>query len=528
MSAFENLDQIQHEIINFVNRPNKNEPTIPPWVGSFWNEQFAEIPDLMPYGLCQKTNSDNFFVAWIDSVPDKQTIRTVVEFRPEAKEIMEAWKTVWDRSFPGWQNAPEWKKIKSEVSRREYYNARLAEYISAEKRYSANRADTLSRRASFWERIEDYDKDIIDDYRDYRLHIIDCANWIVALKKAKSNTAYVRIHNHRLQLVDHDADGIPILAHVEMNNDFTAKRFENDLKYWEWPVFRNHMERKTIVTKDIESMGAVFADMAWQGQTHAFVKSCKPKKGTWTVSLDGVRTISDGVKLANAQLSAWDVKPQNESFMIQEHIPFTHEQRYFVMDGKIVASVCSDRNFCVTDNDRGRRLDERVAVLKTPSIDNGPFDRGKTTYVRDRSLSAKFARKARNIVRDLKGHGIEDYVVDIGLTERGVCAIEINGLHSSGPYCLNAERMIEAFELRRANFANRFEKKVEKAIEEVIDDDKILSLMKSLNTTKTRTMFLKQFENDERATSIELVNAMTEKLFQKALAVLQIAELNAA
>jgi hypothetical protein len=99
---------------------------------------------------------------------------------------------------------------------------------------------------------------------------------------------------------------------------------------------------------------------------------------------------------------------------------------------------------------RGKRLDHRIATLLRPEIDCGEFDRGTTTYLSDRNLSARFARLARKIAADARGHGVLDFVVDIGLTERGPAAIEVNELELSGPYALNREWITKAYS-RRSN-----------------------------------------------------------------------------
>lgn len=446
---------------------------VPPWVGQFWNEENArwsieKVP--FPSSVTDHAYLKTIMVSSIRSLPTQETIAKVVAFRPDAVGLMEAWKSVWDRSFPGWESAPLWSDIPSEVSTREYAKIAIDRIIKNE----VEMATSISRlvpfgRVPFLLNIESAMSRLVDDHRDYRLHIIDDANTVVSCCENRAYGTVLNIGGHRVRLAGHFSDGLPRFEFFEDTLAFARARLDDHPEYWLWREFQRHLKRRTIISNDVFCIGAVFADMAWQGYSHAFVKSCLVKGGTWTIKLSGIKTIMDGVKKAREAFFIRKRKVnEKEAYLIQEHIPFTHEQRFFVVDGRIIASVCSDRNFCVLDKRKNRILDDRVAVLSIPSIDDGEFDRGKTSYVVDRALSAKMARFARNVVADLRETGRDDYrdfVLDVGLTSRGIAAIEVNPL-LAGPYCLDKALVNRAYKRRYIKFYKELEAQLIKLVKE--------------------------------------------------------------
>lgn len=528
MSIFDNADLFKEKIQTYATNFSSDPGVVPPWVGEFWNEKIAsEIIERRSDGLYEDRENaihKTIIIARVHSLPRQDVIRKACEFRPDAKELLETWKSVWDRSFPGWEDDDYWRTFRSEEPRRHYGLKALESFLGENRnKFSKIAGGHLSNKAEFFLGLEEKTDRIVDDYRDYRLHIIDDANSIVSLKESRSNGGYVSANGIHLQVIGHFPDGLPKLKVCEESNNFIRRRMEDHPRYWQWSEFQIHMKRLSITTNNIDTMGALFADMAWQGHRHAFVKACSSKSGTWTVNLEGIKTIRDGVKRVASILPKKEFLKSTgyrEYFMVQEHLPFSHEQRFFIVDGQIAASACSDRNFCVLDNRTGRRLDERIAVLDIPSIDQGEFDRGKTHHITDRAMAAEFAKFARQVVSDLKKAGHRDYVLDVGLTKRGVAAVEINTLHFAGPYCLDRKLLNQAYERRYSRFLGDLKNALLREIEteELSDDLKkdLFGLM--THETIEQSVQILQVQNMESEDIDGFANRIFARLLCKVLA----------
>jgi hypothetical protein len=370
---------------------------------------------------------------------------------------MRAWREVWDRSFPDWQLREDWALDKVEKSFAASYAEWAKDEFEKAKKYkwedwhSAAMADlaiTTDKR----------------DPRDYRLHIIDDADTVMSMAKLPAGMGILKVCRETVTFEGVDTDGLPRFSD-SLRRDVSRERVERRMKgkpvYWNWPFFLRYLGRKIVVAPATHA-GAIFWDMAQHGHTHAFIKLTEGK-GTWTVNLSGIDSIEAGQKRLQATVSN---SKDNYDLIIQEHVPFTHEHRFYVVDGRLFASACSDRNFCTLDAS-GRRLDDRVAVLNRPSIDNGYYDRGITSHVRDRQMSAKFAKKARQIAAELKQHGILDYSLDMGMTERGPICIEVNTLHRAGPYNLRRDLYMEAYSRKIATLAGRIHAELREKIRQM-------------------------------------------------------------
>ncbi len=447
------------KVLEYAESVSKGQCCAPPWVGEFWNDVFAAASTKIVvekdrrYTVDEIENrismSDGMLVMKINSFPTNRILQDGLALRPEANELLAKWKLIWDQSFPGWEDDSDWETQKSETSNRDWALDRLRHDT---RKLGGADVEKIDMLAGFFLNHEHTFQYLADDHRDFRLHIIDDATTILSLASATPGSVFI-VHHYGwvFGLKGHDEGGLPVLERIEHPASWIKKRLEDHPKYWQWPEFQKHLGRRSITAGTHSIAGALVADMAQQGHTHAFIKSTASKSGTWTVNLNDVNSIRDGItKILPMCSVSWRPSIAAAPLIIQEHLPFTHEQRFFVIDGKIVASVCSDRNFCELDNFKGRKLDERIAVLERPEIDQGEYDRGRTSFVRDRSLAAKFARKARQIVRELKSADRIDYVLDMGLTARGVCAVEINTVHYAGPYSLEKVLLVKAFEKKRA------------------------------------------------------------------------------
>jgi hypothetical protein len=375
------------------------------------------------------------FEGFIQNLPTDKKIAEVLAFDPRADELMGSWRAVFDRSFPGWTDGSVFTDFENETSAAE----RAMRLIEKDIENHEARAD--KDYLSF----EIHLNWLEPDPRDYRLHALDDAETVRSLTRLKAGQAFVFLGKHCLKYEGQDKNGQPRLSMAPSESRPKPKTRECGNSYWTWEFFQKYMLRKSVTVGGDSDLSWTLCDMASQGHRKAFIKNCASKSGTWTIDLHGIRFLRD----ASMRLRSV-IYPHNLSMtaMVQEHLPFTHEQRFFIVNGRVVASACSDRNFSTLDQIKGKRLDDRLATLLKPEIEHGVFDRGVTSHVKDRKMAARFARLARRIASDARDHGILDYVVDIGLTAKGPAAIEVNELELSGPYCLNREWVTKAFARR--------------------------------------------------------------------------------
>jgi len=408
-------------------------PERPFWYGRFWSEQEVSFkPNHESVGCAAAC------IKRISSLPYDEIIDATIGFQPKAEPLLRRWREIWDRSFPGWQSLPEWNFDQSEKQTTEHFvhDVQRAFKWAAHKDISATHGIAV---------FDNWIEDVSDDKRDYRLHVIDDADAVCAMVHLAPGAGFFNAVGVIIEYAGTDGDGYPIFKEAEKASKRVKERLNNCPDYWNWPFYKKYLGRRGVVTKDRNHTAAVLADMALQSHSHAFLKGVSQKSGTWTVNLTGITTLESAQQRLAGTLERDDV---NEPMYVQEHVPFTHEQRYYVQGGRMFASACSDRNFSAMDTN-GKRLDSRVAVLKRPSIDKGYYDRGQTENLEDRKTSAMFARQVRKIVAELKAYGLQDYSVDMGLTERGMISVEVNTLHMAGPYNMRRELYTRQFERSR-------------------------------------------------------------------------------
>lgn len=471
--------EIRDAYIAQVHAPEFGGTLPPPWVGRFWND------DNMPKNDGKlPSNKENItagvLVQYVRSMPFRETIEEAAAFRPEARPLLEQWYAIWNASFPGFESSSDFDLNRNETSMVDWSDRYLSRAIDAgikkmrplkngEQPDDQHHAFMLSDEAHFFQEVDRLLAFAKDDPRDYRLHIIDDADTIVSCIGMPSHSVIIRHDTGTFILDGQTENGLPRFQRARMGK-WVQERLDDHPQYWHWPTFIPYMKRRSIIAHDLTAGGAILADMHWQGETHAFIKSPASKAGTWTINLKDIRTIKDGVDRLSAML------PKNVGVIIQEQLPFTHEQRFYVHQGKVLCSAASDRNFSRVDARPNKRLDDRLAVIRVPSIDDGAFDRGKTTNVVDRKTSAAFARTARKIARDMRRVGVFDYVIDLGLTERGVTAVEINTLHYAGPYCMDHRWQAKSFAKLRAKKCEELRALAISIVDKRIEDQHIRKL----------------------------------------------------
>lgn len=503
----------------------------PLWVGQFWNDQVANfatgLGSEQPGDHIDCTVQDACIVARINNVPTRRAIEEAVQFRPEARPLLELWRSIWERSFPDELLDEESADHRNEKPRASYSLSRfesLTEGLGKPRNKNMSLTEVLTGFVSDWQKVDKVTALPMRDARDYRLHIIDDAETVVGFRYLRAGFGTLFYLGKLFKLVGHSEDGLPMFERFERQTGrydgkaWEAKRMEDHPEYWFWPSFQKYMGRRSIYAPSLQVAGALIADMAWQGHTHAFIKAARPKQGTWTVSLRNVRNIEDGVAALENLVGKKEFRHSVTPVIVQEHVPFTHEQRLFVIDGKLVASVCSDRNFCVADTRRNRRLDDRLAVLLKPSIDQGSYDRGITSHVIDRRVAAQFARRARQIARELKNEGHFDYVLDLGLTERGIVAVEINTVHFAGPYCMERQWLMKAYNRRRQRVQSELEAAVASFIPTCIADSHLAARAAKFKTEQFIELVLAGLMKQRREDKIEYLKSdIAERLLVKAI-----------
>lgn len=452
------------------------------FTGSFWKEY---NPIFTPESETSKDMA-SVVVMSVSSLPRDEVIERVVAFRPEAEPMMRQWRKIWDRSFPDWLEHKRWSLEKMETSYEDSW-LNWGSRIFEEKGYS--RSDVTKF----------HEVDLVinankTDLRDYRLHVIDEADIVLNMGCLTPGLGVLDVMGQKVLCDGTDDDGLPRFILAEgVAGERINRRLRETPRYWNWPFFLKYLGRKLVVAPADAGAAEVLLDMAQQGHTHAFLKRAKGK-GTWTMPLASLNSVEN----AKDRLAGLIPDQRELNLVIQEHLPFTHEQRFYINNGRVFASACSDRNFCVLDAS-GKRLDDRVSVLNCPSIDQGYFDRGVTSHVRDRALAATFARQARRIARELKDHGILEYSLDMGLTDRGPVCIEINTLHRAGPYNLDRRFYMSAFRAKEKWIKPHLDAGVRAEIEKITQDPKLHGLAASLlsrNFENLPKIFIAQYDQN--------------------------------
>jgi hypothetical protein len=393
---------------------------------------------------------DDILIVGMHNVPSAAELETVTASFPQAALTLDRWLENWVRVL---EDNPTARRIAETKTR-------VGGNYKTEIQFNTNRHNLFSgilngdhpgrhglRRLL---NADYYGRHLRGRQRNFLHHYVDDAHSFLSFASAQPGLAVLWTSVDDLMFVytGMDTDGMLTFDHLSSDerkviSKLLEEKHEDDGKYWNWPPIANGMRRESREAVDHLDAAEILIDMAHRGHSRAFVKAIKSKCGTWTVDLSGVKTRQDALR--SLLRDGFDSSDSfRHGLVVQEHLPTTREQRFFITNGRIVASVCSDRNLNGTFRREGRFFDERVAVIERPEVTGGEFERGQTSHEIDRPLAAAFARAARKIVREMRAEGRLHYVVDMGLTERGVVAIEINSFFRSGPYCLDRRRVTNA------------------------------------------------------------------------------------
>lgn len=394
------------------------------------------------------------YIAPVTNIPHLEEIEAVKRAFPEASKALDCWRAGWLAAVA---EMPFLATSIADPKTEHNLPYRTEQQWSAWRgRAAAEILKGLSPVAGMRRLVDtdEYLRNYRNGHRNLLHHYVDDAYTFLSLAQAVPGMAvlFTPIAGCVLLYAGLGPDGLPRFTELKRHERYlfvqhVKDNLEDDAPYWTWKPVVAAMRRELHIARDIEDASGILLDMASRGHDRAFLKGMRSKSGTWTVDLRGATTLEETCR--RAVLHGHDSSCGfSEGILVQEHLPTTREQRFFVSDGKVVASVCSDRNMNGTDAVRGRILDERVSVIRRPEIECGEFDRGETSHAVDRPLAAAFAIEARRIARELRGEGKTQYVIDMGLTSRGVVAVEINSFLRSGPYCLDHDLLAAAHRRR--------------------------------------------------------------------------------
>ena len=210
-------------------------------------------------------------------------------------------------------------------------------------------------------------------------------------------------------------------------------------RYYETPAFAA-LAGRTFVTCEAHEIGACIHAMSREGHSRAFLKSTVSKRGTWSVGIPRGCTPETGASAAmsavgqailhQVETAAWP------GWMVQDHLDFSREYRFFVVGHAIVRGVPVRRGDTVYDGESRGRLDVRTCAART--VGHAGTDRPGV---------ARLARAARRYV-SLNREGtpaLADYVLDMGLDREGTALpVEVNALSQAGLYSCDPSALLGA------------------------------------------------------------------------------------
>ncbi|MBY3433534.1 ATP-grasp domain-containing protein [Rhizobium laguerreae] len=387
-------------------------------------------------------------IVGISNIPNAGEYEAVKAVFPAASAVLDGWRDNWNRIA---ERNPATANVLPKPASDQLHETEIECNRRRHKEFSEVIDGTYVGRDGMRRLLHGdyYARHLRGRQRNFLHHYVDDAFSFLSLGSAQPGMAVLWTpHDLMLLYTGKDDEGFLTFGSLTQTeraaiSSMIKTGHEDDGRYWQWKPMLKGMRRESMEADDHIDTAEILLDMAKRGHRRGFVKAIRSKCGTWTVDLTGVETASDALR--NLIRDGFD---SSDSFryglVVQEHLPTTREQRFFVTNGRIVASVCSDRNLNGTNLRAGRYFDERVAVIQRPEVAGGEFERGQTANEVNRPLAAAFAREARRIVREMRAEGRTHYVLDMGLTERGVVAIEINSFFRSGPYCLDRRRVAEA------------------------------------------------------------------------------------
>ena len=219
-----------------------------------------------------------------------------------------------------------------------------------------------------------------------------------------------------------------------------------EVPYHRSPAFLALADRPMRHVAHPEQAFDAMVDLA-RTSDRCFVKSVT-MKACWVVDLRGVRDRDDAAHAALRALGRSVALREDHwarDTLVQGFRPPTHERRYFMAHGRVIARTPSDRSLDLTHVWRGDGDDPRVARIVRPAEAVGNYDRGEQTSVVDRAMAARMDEVAERFGAAVASEAVFDratgglWVLDVGYDRRGPFAVEVNGAVRAGCYAFDAE-----------------------------------------------------------------------------------------
>lgn len=430
--------------------PSQIDPRRDAALRAFWppqdpeREATAPDPDLC-YRLAATVSMVEFY-----HFPTEELVAALLAFRPDAASSIRRWQEIFNRSLSPVSLALSAHKQGVGVESRRKWIAPCFTDASywAKRGDRAGAADCLRRADAIAATLTNA------GHRDWRLHALQDVDAFVSLEDAKPGSVVFVREDREFLFSHHDSDGLPVLAEIgtlsdldlggrDWMNTVRDAAFPGDPEDWSMAPFRALCGRPMAMTQSLNETAYVLLAMAHQGETKAFLKGRAAKSGTWVIHLNAHDTARDLLTRIVATAPAGFAFGMN-GILVQQYLPFHAEQRFFIVGGRVIASAASDRRDCWIDRPSDRRLDDRVAVPAVAPMGDHIYDRGTSPSHQDRVLSAKMARFARRFAEQMRSTYEHDYVLDVGLSDAGIAAVEMNRFYYAGPYGLSRRHVYRA------------------------------------------------------------------------------------
>lgn len=410
--------------------------------GSFWRQW----EPLFLYKDEEPKEIGSTFFAQIRHLPTDALMAQVVAARPEAAELMRQWRGLFDRCLPDWQASRvrnDRLALPSKDKHRDWLESTF------QRSDSGLSADTLG---SIDFVLRDEPKQEPD--RDCQAAITD-ATLALAIAYEFAPRGGVLASPLGIHIVNAlDDIGQPLLEDA-IGTPF-SKRFQQrsnrKFDFWNWPFLLPHLGR-LLAKVDTFSVGQTLFDMKLHGHAEAVLTDFKR---THVLDLSKADTIQDLALLAKGTI---EYERNRQVLFVTERMKMIASQRFFVVDGRVVASSSLDRNLSVLDAS-GKRLDERVRQCGSSDVDISTVNR---------PLAAALAKKARAIAKDLKRNGILECDVDVTMSERGPVLTWVN-LPGSELGSVSLNRYVASFRRKRAALRDTFKERLIGFIGELIKE----------------------------------------------------------
>jgi hypothetical protein len=386
----------------------------------------------------------------VHSLPTDDIISGAIAHRPDAETVMRAWRAIWDRSFPSWQEGKSGENPLSPLRRR--HSKWLSKALS-DAEGGALCSNTVAS-VDFVLRM-----DYSNDAADWASIINDASAVVEMTSRCIPRTLVMKTPAGSFIVSGFDSDEMPLLEKAFDTISIHRhhyRLFNRKLDYLNWPFLMKHLGRTLAHARTRTSAALTLLDMKTQGYSDAIVTDHE----SWH-NFDLARSADhlDFKRRINAAFGS--EVGQQQSFFITENVVLTGRQRFFLVDGRVAASACCDCSLTALDAQECR-LDSRVVV---------PVGGKEGRAVADRAAAALLARKARSVAIDLRANGVLECAFDLALSDRGPMLIWLTSLELADRGTLSMARFIAAFERKRNHLRQPICRELSRRINSLVSNE---------------------------------------------------------